>query len=121
MRYLCRRIWQVAPRRADRQRQRGPPCARHVVSRSAHFTMPIPPARGVTRSLLIVQGKGGADCRNCSEDATMLRRILFILTVPAMVLTPHARAVSEIAAKRIAVTSGALVCPFAPVKVSRHP
>ena len=51
----------------------------------------------------------------------MLRRILFILTVPAMVLTPHARAVSEIAAKRIAVTSGALVCPFAPVKVSRHP
>jgi hypothetical protein len=48
MRYLYRRAGQVTSRRADRPRQRGPPCARYAVSRSAHFTMPIPPARGVT-------------------------------------------------------------------------
>ena len=48
----------VGVSRTDRPRQRSPPCARLLVSRSAHFTMPTPARTGVT-SDYPKTGKGG--------------------------------------------------------------
>jgi len=45
-RHPNRRFGQRARRPVGRPRQRGPPCARHVVSRSADFTIPIPARTG---------------------------------------------------------------------------
>ena len=46
MRYLVCRRTRPGRSRASRPRQRGPPCARYLVSGSAHFTMPIPARTG---------------------------------------------------------------------------